>query len=366
MAYTQRSIRSVRAQVTRRALQGLAVLSIAGSLTAGTRAQTPGSTGASRATSRWTAPRTPWGDPDLQGLWPSLDMQGTPYERPAELSGRDALDDQEFAARLEQRKRQDQADAEQFIVPRAGRGAGTGPPSHWGEHGTPSRQASLVVEPADGRIPPMTPEGQKRVALARSTYYYDFPNEVVAHPFDNFDDLGAYDRCITRGVLASMMPTGYNMGTEIFQIPGYVVIRNEMIHETRSIPLDGRPHLNPKIRQYMGDSRGHWEGTTLVIETTNFNGRVGLTHNGNTNLTSQDYRLTERITRIDIDTIRYEATVNDPKTWTRPWKVSIPLKRHPEYQMFEYACHEGNYGMRNILSGARAVEKAAAQGATPE
>jgi hypothetical protein len=361
MTRIHQSVRTVPAQVARRALQGLAILSIAGSLVAATRAQTTVSAG----TSRWTPPRTPWGDPDLQGLWPSLDMQGTPYERPAELAGRDVLDDREFTARLEQRKRQDQADAEQYVAPGAGRGAGTGPPSHWGEHGTPSRQASLVVEPADGRIPPMTSEGQKRVALARSTYYLDFPNEVVAHPFDNFEDLGAYDRCITRGVLASMMPTGYNMGTEIFQIPGYVVIRNEMIHETRSIPLDGRPHLNPKIRQYMGDSRGHWEGTTLVIETTNFNGKVGLTHNGNTNLTSQDFRLTERITRIDADTIRFEATVDDPKTWTRSWKVSIPLKRHPEYQMFEYACHEGNYGMRNILSGARAAEKEQAQGTTP-
>ena len=214
------------------------------------------------------------------------------------------------------------------------------------------------MEPADGRLPPLTAEGQRRFATARSTYYLDFPDVVVHHPFDNFEDLGPYDRCITRGVLASMMPTAYNMGNEIFQIPGYVIIRNEMIHETRSIPLDGRSHLSPRIRQYMGDSRGHWEGDTLVIETTNFNGKVGLTRNGNTAPTSSDLRLVERLTRIDADTIQYEATVTDPQIWVRPWKVALPLKRHSDYGMFEYACHEGNYAMTNILSGARSYERA--------
>jgi hypothetical protein len=308
--------------------------------------------------SSYHAPRTPWGDPDLQGLWPSVDMQGTPYERPADLAGRDTVNDDEFTARQTQKKRQDEADAQKYVTNSGRRGIGA--PSHWGEHGTPSHQASLIVEPADGRLPPKTQEGLRREATAHSTYYYDFPDEVVAHTFDNFEDLGPYDRCITRGVLSSMLPTAYNMGTEIFQIPGYVVIRNEMIHETRSIPLDGRPHLGSKIRQYLGDSRGHWEGDTLVIETTNFNAKVGLTKNGNTNMTSQDFKLTERLTRIDSDTIQYEATVDDPRTWTRPWKVSLPFKRHSEYGMFEYACHEGNYGMKNILSGERALEEQAA------
>ena len=314
----------------------------------------------------WTAPRTPWGDPDLQGLWPSIDMQGTPYERPPELAGRTVVNDEEFTARQTQRVRQAEADAETTVVERPRRGGGTGPPSHWGEHGTPSRQASLVVDPADGRLPPMTPEGQKRVAMARSTYYLDFPDAVVAHPFDNFEDLGPYDRCITRGLLASMLPTGYNMGTQIFQIPGFVVIRNEMIHETRSVPLDGRPHIGPSIRQYMGDSRGHWEGDTLVIDTTNFSGKVGLTLNGNANLTSPALRIVERLTRVGPDTIQYEATVEDPKTWTRPWKVALPFTQHPEYGMFEYACHEGNYGMKNTLSGARADERAADEAAKPQ
>ena len=291
---------------------------------------------AKTSSGKWTVPRTPWGDPDLQGLWPSIDMQGTPYERPPELAGKAVLNEEEFAARAKEQNAR-----------RRG----------WGETGVPQRQASLIVEPADGRFPPLTPEGQARFATARSTYYLDFPDAVVHHPFNNFEDLGPYDRCITRGVLPSMMPTAYNMGNEIFQIPGYVIIRNEMIHETRSIPLDGRPHINSRIRQYMGDSRGHWEGDTLVIETTNFNGKVGMTRNGNTAPTSTDLRLVERLTRTDADTIQYEATVIDPRIWVRPWKVALPLKQHPEYGMFEYACHEGNYAMKNILSAARSDEE---------
>jgi hypothetical protein len=290
---------------------------------------------AAKPATTYAVPRTPWGDPDLQGLWPSIDMQGTPYERPPELAGKAVLDDSEFQSRAK--------------VQNARRRG-------WGETGIPSRQASLIVEPADGRLPPLTAEGQQRFATAKSTYYLDFPDAVAHHPFDNFEDLGPYDRCITRGVLASMLPTAYNMGNEIFQVPGYVIIRNEMIHETRSIPLDGRAHLGGKIRQYMGDSRGHWDGNSLVIETTNFNGKVGMTRNGNTAPTSPDLRLVERLMRTDDDTLQYEATVTDPRIWVRPWKVALPFKRHPEYGMFEYACHEGNYAMKNILSAARSDE----------
>ena len=314
------------------------------------------------AQSKYSAPRTPWGDPDLTGKWPANDMQGTPYERPAELGQRNVLSEQEFAQRQGASDRQAALDAEQVVVQRPRANAGTGPPSHWGERGTPSRQASLIVDPPDGRLPPMTEEGKKRIALARSTYWYDFPDVVVKHPFETFTDLGPYDRCITRGVLASMLPTGYNMGTEIFQFPGHVVIQNEMIHEVRVIPTDGRPHVSDRIRQWMGDSRGRWEGDTLVVETTNFNGKVGLTRNGNTLLTSPDLKLVERLTRIGPETLRYEATVHDPGTWTRPYSVALPLRLQPDYQAFEYACHEGNYSMRNILAGERAAEKAAESG----
>ncbi len=309
----------------------------------------------------WTAPRTPWGDPDLQGLWPSIDMQGTPLERPAQFGDRATLTDEEFAQREQQSERQAEADSETVVnTQRPPRGTGTGPPSHWGERGKPSRRTSLIVQPANGRMPSMTPDGAARSARAYSTYFLDFPDAVAAHPFDDFTDLGPYDRCITRGLLASMLPTAYNMGNQIIQIPGFVVIRNEMIHETRVIPLDGRPHLGPGIRQYLGDSRGHWEGETLVIETTNFNGKVGLTRNGNTAPTSPDMRIVERLTRTAPDTITYEATIDDPKTWTAPWTLSLPLRLHPEYQFFEYACHEGNYAMKHILSGARTDDKGAA------
>jgi hypothetical protein len=313
------------------------------------------------APAAWTPPRTHWGDPDLQGIWPSIDMQGTPLERPLNLGQRALLTDEEFAAREAQSRRQAELDSETVVVqrPRPDGRPGTGPPSHWGERGKPTRQASLIIDPPDGRLPPMTPEGQRRARLMRSTYHLDFPDAVEAHPFNEFTDLGPYDRCISRGPLASMLPTGYNMGTQIFQVPGYVVILNEMIHETRVIPLDGRPHLGSNIRLYMGDSRGRWEGNTLVVETTNLNGKVGLTRNGNTTPTSQDLRIVERLTRVDSDTLQYEATIEDPQIWTRPWKVTLPLTQHPEYGMFEYACHEGNYGMTNILSGARADEKKA-------
>jgi hypothetical protein len=313
---------------------------------------------AGNTTRTWTVPRTPWGDPDLQGLWPAIDMQGTPYERPPQFGDRATLSSQELAERQAQSTRQQEVDSETVVnTQRAPRGTGIGAPSHWGERGKPSQQASLIVDPPDGRFPPMTADGERRSKEAYSTYSLDFPDAVTAHAFDTFEDLGPYDRCITRGLLPSMLPTAYNMGNQILQIPGFVVIRNEMIHETRVIPLDGRPHLGGKIRQYLGDSRGHWEGDTLVIESTNFNGKVGITRNGNTLPTSREMRIVERMTRVDAATLQYEATVSDPATWTRPWSVALPLKAHPDYGMFEYACHEGNYAMKHILSGARADEK---------
>ncbi len=334
----------------------LIAVTLAAPLTAAAQT-TAASSSSDKGARSWTVPRTPWGDPDIQGSWPATEMQGTPYERPESFGTRATLTDEEFAARQTQRERQVKADGEIYVPD--GPRTGIGGPSHWAaaDRGIPQRQASLVVDPPNGRIPPMTEEGKKRVDLARSTYYFDFPDQVVAHPFEKFDDLGPYDRCITRGVLASMLPTGYNMGTEIMQIPGAVVIRNEMIHETRIIPVDGRPQISSKIRQWMGESRGRWDGNTLVIETTNFNGKVGITRNGNTLLTSPDLKVTERLTRVSDDTLHYEATVDDPRTWTGTWKVALPLRQNPEYQFFEYACHEGNYSMRNILSASRAAEK---------
>jgi hypothetical protein len=299
----------------------------------------------------WVAPRTAWGDPDLEGIWPSNEMLGTPLERPANFGERNTLTEEEYAARETQSQRQAEADGEQFVNAQAPRrGTGTGPPSHWGERGKPSRQASLIVDPVDGRLPPMTPAGEKRKNLIRSTYWHDFPGVVEQHPFNSFEDLGPYDRCISRGLLASMLPTGYNMGTQIFQFPGYVVINNEMIHETRVIPLDGRPPIDSKIKSWMGDSRGHWEGDTLVIDTTNFSPRSDFMGSHDT------LHLTERLTRVGPEILNYEFTVNDPTMWTAPWTAMIPLK-HKNEAIYEYACHEGNEAIPNMLRGHRYEER---------
>jgi hypothetical protein len=179
---------------------------------------------------------------------------------------------------------------------------------------------------------------------------------------DSYDDLNIYYRCITRGLLGSVIPVIYSNGNEIVQAPGYVVFRNEMIHESRVIPLDGRPHVSPAIRTYMGDSRGRWDGDTLVVETTNLTDKVAIGSNGagypgDPGYHSLALRVTERFRRIADDTLLYQATVDDPQTWVRPWTLQLPLARGTDPHLFEYACHEGNYAMRNILSAARTEDK---------
>ena len=304
----------------------------------------------------YTPPKTPWGDPDLQGIWPG--NVGTPLQRPVALGDRSTLTDAEFAKRLEQAQKQAQSDNEEFVKPDAK--AGIGPPSYWTERGKPTRQASLIVDPPDGRLPPLTPEEQKLRKEARGGR--GFPGEWRGEA-DSYDDLNIYYRCITRGLLGSVIPVVYNNGNQILQAPGYVVFRNEMIHEARIIPLDGRPHIGPNIREYMGDSRGHWEGNTLVVETTNFTdkdaiGSNGAGYPGDPGHHSADMKVIERFTRVAPDQIDYRVTVDDPKTWTKPYTLLIPLKLDNNYQMIEYACHEGNYAMKDILSGARADEAA--------
>ena len=301
----------------------------------------------------WTPPKTAWGDPDLQGMWPG--NMGVPLQRPEKLGTRTTLTDEEFAQKEAQAKKQAQADNQSTA---ASDSVGIGPPSYWVERGVPTRQTSLIVDPPNGRLPPLTAEEQELRKTARGGK--GFPGEWRGEA-NSYDDLNLYYRCITRGVLGSIIPVIYNNGNEILQAPGLVVIRNEMIHETRVIPLDGRPHLNSAIRQYMGDSRGHWEGNTLVIETTNFTdedaiGSNGAGYPGDPGHHSADMKLTERLTLVDADTLHYQATIDDPKTWTRPWTILIELKRNEHYQLFEYACHEGNIAMGDILSGARADE----------
>ena len=307
----------------------------------------------------WTLPRTAWGDPDLQGLWSGTDFVGVPLQRPDGLGTRNELTDAEFAARLAQAQKQTEDDNAEFdidnvppeVIARGTVGGPVSPPPHWLERGKPSRQASLIIDPPDGKMPPQAADAQRRGAERQNA-------RLGRGPSDSYEDRSLYDRCITRGVIGSILPVIYNNGNQIVQAPGVVAIRNEMIHETRIVPLDGRPHLSPVFHQYMGDSRGHWEGNTLVVETTNLTDRTGVGGNGGGNTHSDAVRLIERFTRTGPETLHYEVTIDDPKTWTRAWTIAFPWRLDPTYGFYEYACHEGNYALRNILSGARAEEAA--------
>jgi hypothetical protein len=299
---------------------------------------------------QYIPPKTPWGDPDLQGVWPG--NMGVPMERAAALGERTSFTDEEFAKRQEQARRQAQADAESTAA--TDTKAGIGPPSYWTERGKPTRQTSLIIDPADGRLPPLTEAAQKYRKEAK------LPGEWRGSA-DSWEDLNIYYRCITRGLLGSVIPVVYNNGNQIMQAPGYVVFRNEMIHESRVIPLDGRPHVGASIRMYMGDSRGHWEGNTLVVETTNFTdkdaiGPNGAGYPGSPGYHSDQLKIIEKFTRTSAKTLEYRATVVDEKTWTKPWTILLELERNDNYQVLEYACHEGNYAMSDILSGAREAE----------
>jgi glycosyltransferase involved in cell wall biosynthesis len=225
-----------------------------------------------------------------------------------------------------------------------------------GQGAKPNRQASLVVDPPDGRIPALTAEAQKLAADRAAARRVRPCSTTAGGCHDSWEDESLWDRCITRGTVGSIVPNTYNQGNQILQTPGTVVLRNEMIHETRIIPVDGpvvgRPHVSSNIRTWMGDSRGHWEGNTLVVETTNFKDGTVV---GNTPAT-ENLRLIERFTRVDANTLKYQVTIDDPKTWTQPWTISFPLRNEPNYVLYEYACHEGNYYMYNALKGARAEE----------
>jgi len=312
------------------------------------------------ASGSWAPPRTPWGDPDLQGVWTSDDLIGVPFERPRSYGNRKQLTDAEFADRQKENELISSS-VRRGIIPNAGywiehQGVDAVPySSNWTEYARQtSRQTSLIVDPEDGHFPPLTPQAQQLRAM-----------DIVAsrkkpRP-ESWEDFNMYARCITRGVLGSMLPVIYGNGTDILQSPGWVVVRIEMIHEARLIPIDPpdkpRPHLPGGIRSYMGDPRGHWEGSTLVVETTNFiGGRLGIGDNGGGVKYSEDLRLVERFTRISDHAIQYQVTINDPMTFTAPWTVEFPLAQEPGYQIFEYACHEGNYAMAHMLSAARAEE----------
>jgi len=296
----------------------------------------------------WKAPRTLWGEPDLEGTWTSQAELGVPFERPAEFGTRARLTDEEFAQREAQARNQLKSDNADFDpetadTSRAGQvGSATSPPPTWLERGKPSRRTSIVIDPPNGRLPDVSPAGVARLRAAGR-------GALDNGPFNGPEDMGLYQRCITRGVPNAMFPAVYNANTRIVQGQGFVAITYEMIHETRVIPTTPRPHLPADVRQYLGDSRGHWEGDTLVVDVTNFNSKDDYRGSG------AGLHLIERYTRTPDGGLKYEVTVEDPDTWSRPWTAALEL-RPQQAGMFEYACHEGNYAMKNMLTASRAAD----------
>lgn len=306
-------------------------------------------------------PRTPWGDPNLQGVWDYWTF--TPLERPKEFEGKANLSDAE-AAQLGRRLR-DQAIGGDANGPRPG-DPGAYSQETWTDR-TKARalvQTSIIVDPADGKLPPLTAEALKREDAHRAAGGRPVRTRSDGIGLDGPEDRGLSERCILGfSTGPPMLPGGYNNNIQVFQSPGYVAIFLEMNHDVRIVPLDTRPHLPSSMRQWMGDSRGRWEGNTLVVESTNFthktasfSGRRGAT--GFELGSAENLRLVERFTRVDAETLLYEFTIDDASTFTRAFTGRFPMNR-TEDKIYEYACHEGNYGLHNILSGARAAERKA-------
>jgi hypothetical protein len=299
-----------------------------------------GSSEAQDADGSATQWRTPWGHPNLQGTWSSDDVRGIPLQRPEELGTRAEQTDEEFAERQRGNEQQ---------VARLREG-GT---AFLAERGVRSfRQTSLVVDPPNGRIPPLTGDGQTRTDETQA--------RRRSRP-SSWEDRSLYDRCLTRGPVGSILPVIYGNGLEIHQTPNDVVIRYEMIHETRIIPIDPKPHVNEAIKMWMGDARGRFEGETLVVETKNMIGKTAIGLNGNGPPLTPSTTLVERFTRVADDRIDYSVTVTDPETYTAPFTIAFPITPQPDYAVLPYECHEGNMALANILSAARAEDRAIAE-----
>ena len=289
-------------------------------------------------------PKTPWGDPSVEGIWSSATV--TPLQRPPQFAGKEFLS-------LEEVAHVEREDAAERVGP--GTGVGSSNRFYWERSKVvKTRRSSLIVDPADGRVPPLTAEGQRRVEARRA--------RAETHPVDGPEDRWLTERCILFGGTGPpMLPEPYNAHYLIMQTPSHVSILTEINHVVRVIYTDGRPHVSAQIAQWTGDSRGHWEGNTLVVDTTGFRfneqSRFGLLLLDG--LSDQNLRLVERFTRTDARTLIYRATIEDPTVYTRPWTVEEPMTA-TAVQLYEYACHEGNYGMANMLSGQRAEDRAAA------
>lgn len=295
----------------------------------------------------WTQTKMPWGDPDIQGTWTSDDYIGVPLQRPVDAGTRLQRNEQEIAAAQTNIQRTADRNAQEFAAPNAQ--ITVNPPGHWGEGARrPAMQTSMIIVPEDGRMPALTPEGQQRQTASTAAR--------AAAGAGSWEGYSLYIRCISRGLMGSTLPVIYGNGTQIVQGPGYVAMLYEMVHEARIIPIGNSPHPGPNIQSYMGDSRGRWEGSTLVVETTNFlPNKTGIGLNGGGTPTSDALKVTERFTRTGPNTMNYQAVIDDPKTFTRPFTIGYPITQEPGYQIFEYGCHEGNHAMHNSLSGARAL-----------
>ncbi|MBT5483325.1 MAG: hypothetical protein HOH14_03600 [Gammaproteobacteria bacterium] len=297
---------------------------------------------ASRNDNNWQPPRTSWGHPDIQGIWTSDDMRGVPTNRPQQFGERTSLTAEEFA----QRANRDQAGMDRAVNDET---------FLRNEYGIRTfGYTSLVIDPPNGRIPEMTDVGKSRAAPRdRGTF--------GSGPFNTVEDFTNYDRCISRGIVGSVLPVLYGNGMRILQTPDSVVISYEMIHDTRIIPIDESPFLDDAIRQYLGSSRGYWDGDTLVIETRNLTDKTSIGGNGNGTRHSEEMVMTEHMTRVDDEMIDYIITVNDPVTYTAPFSFRFTITSQPGYQLYEYSCHEGNGAVGHTLSGERAWERQVAE-----
>jgi hypothetical protein len=290
----------------------------------------------------WRPPRTSWGHPSFEGVWSTDDFRGVPLSRPREQGERTSLTADEFAKRAA-----DIESGRDFSL-----NVGTFLRHEFGIR--TFGYTSMIVDPPNGQLPALTERGQA-LASARTRGTFG------AGPFDDFDDFSLYDRCITRGVLGSLLPVIYGNGVRIAQNPESVAISYEMIHDTRIVPLDGRPALDSGIRQYLGSARGRFEGDTLVIETTNFTDKTSVGTNGGGPPNSEQLKLTERLTRVDPAMIEYVATIDDPGAYTAPWTIRLMITSRPGYEVHEYSCHEGNGAVGHSLSGERAYERQVAE-----
>jgi hypothetical protein len=335
--------------------KGLFTTAVAAALAAGTSVvisaagQAPAPAPAKAASRPYVPPKTPWGDPDIQGNYTNKYEQGTPFERPADLEGKTLADiSQKDLAEIVQKRQQRAIENAPFL---SGDPTGSiaGPMEFRDIYEVAKASRPwFVSDPPDGKIPPLVPDAQKRIAARRPTGS-SFSNGV----YDSYESLSLYDRCITRGYPNSMLPAIYGDSYQIIQGQGFVALRIEMIHETRIIPLGNQPHVSKGIGLDMGDPRGHWEGNTLVVETTNFRDRT-VYRNGN----PATFKLIERFTPTSKKSLEWTVTIDDPQTWTRPWSFSMPLTVNDEEPLYEYACHEGNYAIKNILSGSRLADAA--------